>query len=139
MALFLGQYPAAPSSPATFALLLIRFEGIAVSGHDDSPDQVLSGALELDLECPAKSQRSSPRNSLTKLRLENLLGDRKGTTKKLCDKDLAERSGELSGAICLQTLVLLGIDPIAPSNRSENSFVLFVRFFGFVGPFWLLN
>ena len=27
------------------------------------------------------------------------LGDRKGTTKKLCDKDFAERSGELSGAI----------------------------------------
>ena len=35
-------------------------------------------------------------------------GDRKGTTKKLCDKDFAERSGELSGAICLKTLVLLG-------------------------------
>ena len=25
------------------------------------------------------------------------IGDRKGTTKKLCDKDFAERSGELSG------------------------------------------
>ena len=37
-----------------------------------------------------------------------LLGDRKGTTKKLCDKDFAERSGELSGAIRLKTLVLLG-------------------------------
>ena len=37
-------------------------------------------------------------------------GDRKGTTKKLCDKDFAERSGELSGAICLTTLVLLGND-----------------------------
>ena len=36
------------------------------------------------------------------------VGDRKGATKKLCDKDLAERSGELSGAICLKTLVLLG-------------------------------
>ena len=33
-----------------------------------------------------------------------LVGDRKGTTKKLCDKDFAERSGELSGAICLNTL-----------------------------------
>ena len=31
------------------------------------------------------------------------LRDRKGTTKKLCDKDFAERSGELSGAICLKT------------------------------------
>ena len=38
------------------------------------------------------------------------LGDRKGTTKKLCDKDFAERSGELSGAICRKTLVLLGND-----------------------------
>ena len=28
----------------------------------------------------------------------------------VCDKDLAERSGELSGAICLKTLVLLGSD-----------------------------
>ena len=37
-------------------------------------------------------------------------GDRKGTTKKLCDKDFAERPGELSGAICLKTLVLLGND-----------------------------
>ena len=37
-------------------------------------------------------------------------GDGKGTTKKLCDKDFAERSGELSGAICLKTLVLLGND-----------------------------
>ena len=66
-------------------------------------------------------------------------GDRKGTTKKLCDKDLAERSGELSGAICLKTLVLLGNDLVAQSNCSEDSLVLFVRFFGFVGPFWLLK
>ena len=51
-----------------------------------------------------------------------IVGDRKGTTKKLCDKDFAERSGELSGAICLKALVLLGND----------------RFFGFVSPFWLL-
>ena len=38
------------------------------------------------------------------------MGNRKGTTKKLCDKDIAERSGELSGAICLKTLVSLGND-----------------------------
>ena len=37
-----------------------------------------------------------------------IFGDRKGTTKKLCDKDLAERSSEVSGAICLKPLVLLG-------------------------------
>ena len=39
-----------------------------------------------------------------------LFGDRKGTTKQLCGKDFAERSGELSGAICFKTLVLLGND-----------------------------
>ena len=33
--------------------------------------------------------------------------DRKGTPKNLCDEDFAELSGELSGAICLKTLVLL--------------------------------
>ena len=38
------------------------------------------------------------------------VGDGEGTTKKLCDKDFAERSGELSGAIRLKTLVLLGND-----------------------------
>ena len=67
-----------------------------------------------------------------------LVADRKGTTKKLCDKDFAERSGEFSGAICLKTLVLLGNDLVTPSNCSENSLALFVRFFGFVSPFWLL-
>ena len=30
--------------------------------------------------------------------------DRKGTTKKLCDKDVAKRSGEYSGAIGLKAL-----------------------------------
>ena len=35
---------------------------------------------------------------------------RKGPTKKLCDKDFAERSAELCGAICLKTLVLLAND-----------------------------
>ena len=65
------------------------------------------------------------------------LGDRKGTTKKLCDKNFAERSGELSAAICLKTLVLQGNDPVVPSNCSENSLVLFMRFFGFVSPFFL--
>ena len=33
--------------------------------------------------------------------------DRKGTPKNLGDKDFAELSGELSGAICLKALVLL--------------------------------
>ena len=69
-----------------------------------------------------------------------LFGDRKGTTNKklsLCDKNPAQRSGELPGANCLKTLVLLGHDPVAPSNCSENSLVLFVLFLGFVSPFWL--
>ena len=34
--------------------------------------------------------------------------DREGTPKNFCDKDFAERSGELSGVICLKTLVVLG-------------------------------
>ena len=33
---------------------------------------------------------------------------RRSTTKKLCDKDLAERSGVFPGAICLNTPRLLG-------------------------------
>ena len=36
--------------------------------------------------------------------------DRRGTPKNLCDKDFAELSGELSGAIRLKPLVLLGND-----------------------------
>ena len=52
------------------------------------------------------------------------------TTKKLRDKDFAELSGELSGAICLEALVIQKM----PSNCSENYLVLFARFFGFVGP-----
>ena len=39
-----------------------------------------------------------------------LIRDRKGNPKNLCDKGFAELSGELSGAICLQTLVLLDSD-----------------------------
>ena len=55
-----------------------------------------------------------------------------------CGKDFVECSGELSGAICLKTLVLLGNDLVTPPDWSENSLVLFVRFFGFLSPFWLL-
>ena len=40
--------------------------------------------------------------------------DRKGTPKNFCDKDFAELSGELSGAICLKTLVLMGNDRYPP-------------------------
>ena len=47
--------------------------------------------------------------------------DRKGTPKNFCDKDFAEFSAELSGAICLKTLVLLG-----------SVLELFRKFFGAV-------
>ena len=52
--------------------------------------------------------------------------DRKATPKNLCDKDFAELSGELSAAICLKTLVLLG-----------SALELFRKFFGTVRAiFW---
>ena len=79
--------------------------------------------------------------ALAMILLEHLLlgGDQKlgteGTAKKLRDKDFAE----LSGAICPKALVLLGSDLLIPSNCSEKSLVLFVRFFAFVTPFWLLK
>ena len=50
-----------------------------------------------------------------------------GTPKNLCDKDFAELSGELSGAICLKTLVLMG-----------SVLELFRKFLGAVRSiFWL--
>ena len=67
-----------------------------------------------------------------------IVGDREGTTKRLCDKEFAERSVELSGATASKLLfywVMTG----NPSNCSENDLVLFVRSFGFVSPFWLLR
>ena len=49
--------------------------------------------------------------------------DREGTPKNFCDKDFAEISGELSGAICLKTLVLLvGSTQKAPSERAPSEF-----------------
>ena len=60
---------------------------------------------------------------------------RKPQTKNLCDKDFAELSGELSGAICLKSLFYW----VLPSNCSDKSLVLFLRFFGFGVLFWLLN
>ena len=59
----------------------------------------------------------------------------KGLTKSVCDIDFAKLSGELSGAICLEILVFLGLPP----NCSEKSLVLFVRLIGFVSPFWPLS
>ena len=59
------------------------------------------------------------------------IGDRKGTTKKVRDKDFAERSGELSSAMSLKTLVLLGNEKLFGAVRAI--------FWLFVSPFWLLN
>ena len=57
----------------------------------------------------------------------NLFQDRKGTPKNFCDKDFAELLGELSGAICLKPLVLLG-----------SALELLRKFFGTVRAiFWL--
>ena len=42
------------------------------------------------------------------------MGTEKAPQKKLCDEDFAERSGELSGAICLKTPVLLDNDRQPP-------------------------
>ena len=54
-------------------------------------------------------------------------GLKPSTTKNLCDTDFHKLSGELSGAICLRTLVLLG-----------NALTLFGKFFGAVrANFWL--
>ena len=39
-----------------------------------------------------------------------IFGDRQGIPENFCDKDFAELSGELSGAICLKTLVLMDND-----------------------------
>ena len=52
------------------------------------------GGLEFELACGTQDQK---RGGARKLR------DRKGTPKNFCDKDFAELSGELSGAICLKT------------------------------------
>ena len=53
--------------------------------------------------------------------------DRKSTPKNFGDKDFAELTGKLSGAICLKTLVLLG-----------SALELFRNFFGTVrASFWV--
>ena len=68
------------------------------------------GPEQGDLWQKSNTKRDQDRTLWDKLGNAPIFGDRKGTTKKLCDKDFAERSGEFSGAICLKTLVLLGND-----------------------------
>ena len=66
-----------------------------------------------------------PANLVFQACISFYIGDRKGTTKKLCDQDFAERSGELSGAICLKTLVywvVTGNPPELSSTAGDASF-----------------
>ena len=59
----------------------------------------------------------------------------KGTPKNFSDKDFTELSGELSGVICLKTLVLLG-----GVLELFRKFLVTVRAaFWLWGLFWLLN
>ena len=66
---------------------------------------------------------------MTCLKLTKIRG-RKGAPKNFCGKDFAELSGELSGTICLTTLVLMG--------NGRSPLELFRKFFGAVRAiFWL--
>ena len=60
---------------------------------------------------------------------------RKGTPKNFCDKDFAELSGDFLVGFASKPLFYW----VAPSNCSENSLVLFVRFFGFGVLLWLVK
>ena len=64
------------------------------------------------------------------------IGDRKRTTKKLCDKHFAERPGELSGAIRLKALILLGNDPCNPLGLFRKFFGALRAIFWLCGSFW---
>ena len=73
--------------------------------------------------------------------------DRKGIPKNLCDKDFAELSGELSGAICLKKLGKSkrglsngGLRPLSPIRAQSSTIVHFCVLLGpFLGPFFLGN
>ena len=86
----------------------------------------LSSALSTVVLVSVLSTLSSKGSSHTK-RTAQSVRNREGTPKNVSDKDLGELSGELSGAICLRTLVLLG----SALKCFRNSLVLFVRFFAF--------
>ena len=64
----------------------------------------------------------------------HLLSGQKRHPNELMRKDFAELSGELLGRFASKPLLYL----VVPSNCSENSLVLFVRFFGFGVIFWPL-
>ena len=63
-----------------------------------------------------------------------LFRDRKGTPKKLCNKDFAEFSAELSGAVCLKTLVLFGRELELFRNFFGVVRAIFLALGFFVGP-----
>ena len=67
-----------------------------------------------------------------------LFRDRKGTPKNFSDKDFTELSGELSGAICLKTLVLMGSDRQPPRIVQKIIWRCSCDFLA-LGFFWLLN
>ena len=83
------------------------FWGFCLGGF--SPPEGMTPDTEMKV-CHPHKPRTIPQTCLCLCFLSLAIGDRKGTTKKLCDKDFAERLGELSGAICLKVLVLLGDD-----------------------------
>ena len=82
---------------------------------------------------PQKNVFFSKRESIRANRPTNFSTERtsnqgqKGTPQNFCDKDVAELSGELSGAICLRILVLVG-----------SALELFRKFFGTVRAFFWL-
>ena len=59
--------------------------------------------------------------------MEGFFQGQTGTPKNFRDKDFAELSGELSGAICLEALVLLG-----------SALELFRKFFGTLRAIFLV-
>ena len=91
--------------------------------HECSNERSAEGALSTWGAAMTWNQRWE-RYALTQV------GDRKGTTKKLCDKDFAERSAELSGAIASK--------PFFYWVMTHNPLELFRKFFGAVRAiFWL--
>ena len=78
-------------------------------------------------------QADSPESLAFPIRANHatIIGDRKGTPKNFCDKDFAELSGELSGAICLSKPLFHWVMTSSPPE-------LFRKFFGTVRAFlWL--
>ena len=79
--------------------------------------------------------RTSVRNPVFRcppFRCPPLVRNRKGTPKNFCDKDFAEPSGELSGAIDLKTLLSLG----SALEFFRKFLGPFVSFLGFGVLFW---